>query len=483
MLYLMNSRTYNWRFFTEPSRNCGERPFFWPRGKCLGGSSSINAMIYTRGHPWDYDNWEAMGNAGWGYKDALPMFKKSERFSKGDSEFHSSTGEMDVVDTNFRFKPSQSFLDACHQAGFEQNSDMNGAVQEGCGFFQVTQTPDGQRCNASLAFLDSIRNRTNLTIITGGHVRRILFNGNTATGIEYSDAKTTAIKRTISASKEVILSAGVIGSPQLLKISGVGPAKELNDHGIPVVRDLPGVGENLQDHPDIMLRYRDRSKSSFVTRPNRTMLTFAKAMLLDKKNFNFTPTDCGGFIKSSEEEAIPDLQLQFAPIRMNPHGKGLFSPSKAGFVLHICHLRPASRGKVLLRSSSPFDPPIIQPNYFDQQKELKALVNGIKIGREILSQPAMALMLGEEEAPGRGVIQDEQIEKYVRDHVETVYHTAGTCKMGNDSMSVVNSQLKVHGLQNLRVIDSSIMPEITGSNIHAPTVMIAEKGSEFLLGE
>ncbi|MDF1629882.1 MAG: GMC family oxidoreductase N-terminal domain-containing protein [Alcanivoracaceae bacterium] len=481
MLYLMNSRKYNWLYQAEKQANTGDRRFFWPRGKALGGSSSINAMIYTRGHRQDFDHWAALGNPGWDYQSVLPWFKKSQRQQRGADSFHGDQGSMDVVDSNFHFPVSDAFVRGCEEAGLPLNADMNGANQEGCGFFQITQTPQGKRCNAAASFLDEAESRPNLKIISGAHVSRIMFEGKAATGVEYFDLTDNRKRVTLFASKEVILSAGVINSPQILKLSGVGPADELSAMNIPLVHDLPGVGENLQDHPDVILRHLDKSNSCFSLSPNRHLLKFWAGYFSNKAPFIFTPTDAGGFIKSDPSEPIPDLQLQFAAIRMRPHGHGLFTPMKSGYVLHICHLRPKSRGRITLRSNDPFAPPRIEANYFDDEAELDALVKGIRIARKILASPAMQTFNGGEEVPGPGVESDEQIRQFIRSNVETVYHTAGSCKMGNDPMAVVDAQLRVHGVDRLRVIDSSIMPTITGSNIHAPTVMIAERGAHMVL--
>jgi len=480
MLFLMNSRKYNWRYHTEPEARTGNRPFFWPRGRALGGSSSVNAMIYTRGHPNDYDHWASLGNPGWDYQSVLPWFRKSERQQRGADAWHGDQGGMDVVDTNFHFPVSDAFVAACGEAGLPLNDDFNGAQQEGCGFFQVTQTPAGQRANSAYAFLDEVLSRPNLTVITDARVTRICFDGKVATGVEISRAGATGKRERLDARREVILSAGVINSPHLLKLSGIGPAQELRSHGIEVVHDLPGVGENLQDHPDVIIRCLDKSGTSMAVAPTRNTLSFFKRMLFDKA-FVFTPTDSGGFVRSSPDESIPDLQLQFAAVRMLPHGRGLFTPMRAGFVLHICHLRPKSRGRVLLHSGDPFAAPKIQAGYFEHEEELEALVRGIRLGRKILAQPAMQAFQGGEESPGPAVQSDAELRQWILDHVETVYHTAGTCPMGNDSMAVVDADLCVHGVERLRVVDSSVMPTITGSNIHAPTVMIAEKGAEMIL--
>lgn len=480
MLRLMKSKRFNWGYRCQPESRTGNRRFFWPRGKGLGGSSSVNAMIYTRGHPWDFDYWAALGNDGWSYQDVLPWFKKSQRWARGSSQYHSNQGAMDVVDSNFHFPASEAFLAACQEAGLPLNDDFNGAKQAGCGYFQVTQTPSGQRANSAYAFLDEVLPRPNLTVLTHTHVTKILFDSKQAVGVEISRNGKKGRRQQLKAAKKVILSAGVINSPQLLKLSGVGPTAELAEHEIPLVHDLPGVGENLQDHPDVILRYLSKTGGSLVTSPTWQSLKFFRKVLF-AKDFIYTPTDTGGFIKSGPDQPIPDLQLQFAAVRMQPHGEGLLTSMRSGYVLHVCHLRPASRGSVRLANNDPFAAPWINANYFEQDKELNALVKGVRICRDILNQPAMAAFKAVEEQPGGDVQTDAQLADWIKQNVETVYHTVGSCKMGHDDMAVVNADLEVHGLKSLRVIDASIMPTITGSNIHAPTVMIAEKGADKIL--
>lgn len=480
MLYLMNSKKYNWGFHAEGNSKTGSRKFFWPRGKTLGGSSAVNAMIYTRGHKSDFDNWEKQGCTGWGWDNVLHYYKKSERQHRGADEYHSNQGSMDVVDPNYHFPVSGAFLDACEEAGIPKNKDMNGEQFEGVHYFQTNQTPEGKRCHSSVSFLDPARDRKNLTVITYAHVKRIFFEGDTAVAVEYFEMKNKKNIVTLRANKEIILSAGIIGSPQILLLSGVGAKEQLQKFDIPVVKDLPGVGENMQDHPDVILRCLDKSGTSLKTVPIPRMFRFI-SRFYTKKDFIYTLTDAGGYIKSDPSVEVPDLQLQFAAVRMRPHGEGLFTSMRAGFVLHVCHMRPKSRGRVYLKSTNPFDDPIIEANYFDDEFELDALVKGVKIARNILSQPAMTPYVKKEEVPGKGVQTDEEIRQFILDKAETVYHTAGSCKMGVDDMAVVDPRLKVHGLKNLRVIDSSIMPSITSSNIHAPTVMIAEKGADMIL--
>ncbi|MBS0617138.1 MAG: GMC family oxidoreductase N-terminal domain-containing protein [Spirochaetes bacterium] len=481
MLFLMNSRKFNWRFYAEGNSTTGKRRFYWPRGKTLGGSSSVNAMIYTRGHKSDFDHWARLGNKGWDYKSVLPYFMKSERQQRGADKYHGALGEMDTVDSNYHFPASEAFVKACGEAGYPHNRDINGAAYEGVDFFQLQQTPQGRRAHSAQSFLYDVMHRSNLTVMTHTLVKRIRFAKKNAVGVDCVAANDKKTVIELSARKEIILSAGVIGSPHILKLSGIGPADELKRFGIPLVHNLPGVGENLQDHPDVILRYRAKNKTSLTTVPAPYMVRFMAKFYQTRKPHIFTPTDAGGFVKSDKKVKVPDLQLQFAAVRMRPHGRGIFTPSKPGFVLHVCHMRPKSRGRVLLQSADPFVDPRIEANYFGDTFELDALVKGVKIARTIIAQEAMGSIRQTEEVPGPAVQTDAEIREFILQKAESVYHTAGSCKMGRDKLAVVDHELKVRGLKNLRVIDSSIMPTITGSNIHAPTVMIAEKGAAMVL--
>lgn len=481
MLFLMTSKKYNWCYMAEGNERTGNRKFSWPRGKTLGGSSAVNAMIYTRGHPEDYNHWARLGCEGWDFDSVLPLFKKSECQERGADAYHGVDGPMNVVDPNFHFPASKAFLEACEEAGIPRNPDMNGANYEGVDFFQITQTLDGLRDHAATSFLRPVMDRPNLTVRTMAHVERILLEGQRAVGVSFFDMKRGRRRVELRANKEVILAAGVINSPQILKLSGIGPADELRGHGISVVKDLPGVGENLQDHPDVILRARATAGSTLRTLPTLGLLRFLLRFYSRKNPLIFTPTDAGGYVKSDPSVEIPDLQLQFAAVRMNAHGHGTHMPMRHGFVLHVCQMHPKSRGRITLQSSDPFAAPRIEANYYAHDDDLASMVNGVKVARNILHQPALKPYTTMEETPGEQVQTDAQIREFVLNTTETVYHTAGSCKMGIDDMAVVDPQLRVHGIENLRVIDSSIMPTITGSNIHAPTVMIAEKGAELIL--
>lgn len=481
MLYLMNSRRYNWRYHTQPAPAAGGRRFFWPRGKGLGGSASINAMIYTRGHRADYDHWAQLGCTGWGYDEVLPWFKKSERQQRGADDYHGVEGAMDVVDSNFHMPVSEAFIEACAQAGIPHNADFNGAEQAGAGFFQLTQTPRGRRVTSSTAFLDGALHRPNLRILTHKRALRLIFEkGDRAAGVVVAPAGGGGPEDRLYAEREVILSAGVIDSPKLLLLSGIGPKEHLEALGIQPRFDLPGVGENLQDHPDILIRCLNRSATSFAVRPGRQSLRFLGRSLRRDPPMIFTPTDCGAFATSRPDLEVPDLQLQFAAVRMRPHGEGLMTPMRSGFVLHVCHMQPKSRGRVRLRSLDERAAPLIEPGYFEEPEDLQTLSRGLRLGREVLSQAAMKPFLKVEESPGPQVESDAQIERFVRENAQTVYHTAGSCKMGVDERAVVDPQLRVHGVRNLRVIDASVMPTIPRANIHAPTVMIAERGAQWI---
>lgn len=483
MLFLMDSKKYNWCYQAEGNARTGDRTFHWPRGKTLGGSSAINAMIYTRGHPTDFDGWAANGCTGWEWENVLQMFLKSERQQRGASEYHNDQGPMDVIDPNFHFPASRAFLDACKEAGIPLNPDINGAEYEGVGFFQLTQTPTGKRAHASAAFLRPVMDRPNLTVITGAHVERLTLQDKRATGLTYFDMTRGKRRVTLTARREVILSAGVINSPQLLMLSGIGPAEHLREKGIDVVHDLPGVGENLQDHPDIIIRSLGTAGSSLKTMPTPAMMSFLSRFYRSGNPMLYSPTDAGGNIKSEPALEVPDLQLQFASVRMKAHGHGPTMPMRNGFVLHICQMHPKSRGRVSLLSNDPFAAPRIEANYYAADEDLESMVRGVKMGRHILSQPAIQKITKAEESPGPAVQSDDEIRAFLLRQTETVYHTASSCKMGVDPMAVVDPQLRVHGIGNLRVIDSSIMPTITGSNIHGPTVMIAEMGAEMIQGK
>ena len=477
---MMHSKKMNWRYYTEGEPNLNNRQLFWPRGKTLGGSSASNAMCYIRGHACDYDEWASLGNEGWSYKEVLPYFKKSQHQERGGDAYHGSHGPLNVSDLRIKNPLSEAFIKAAKQAGHRYTEDFNGADQEGVGYYQVTQK-NGQRCSTAVGYLRPAEERDNLTVITDALTTRVLFEGTKATGIEYRKEGTT---HTLRCSGEVLLSGGAINSPQLLLLSGVGKKEQLDQHDIPVVCDLPGVGENMQDHLDVLAVTRERTFYSVGFSPVallRSIKGIFDYILFRKGNFTSNIAEAGGFVKSSPEQAVPDVQFHFSPCFLDNHGLNLWQTVRHGYSLHACNLRPKSRGRLMLRDSDPATPPVIQANYLDNEEDIAVMVKGIKLSREILKQPAFDHYRGEEVFPGKEVQTDEELEAFIRRKAESIYHPVGTCKMGQDEMAVVDPRLKVRGVSDLRVVDASIMPTLIGGNTNAPTIMIAEKAADMIL--
>lgn len=474
---MMHSKKMNWRYYTEGEPNLNNRQLFWPRGKTLGGSSASNAMCYIRGHACDYDEWASLGNEGWSYKEVLPYFKKSQHQERGGDAYHGSHGPLNVSDLRIKNPLSEAFIKAAKQAGHRYTEDFNGAEQEGVGYYQVTQK-NGQRCSTAVGYLRPAEERDNLTVITDALTTRVLFEGTKATGIEYLKEGQT---HTLHCNREVLLSGGAINSPQLLLLSGVGNKEQLDQYDIPVVCDLPGVGENMQDHLDVLAVTRERTFHSVGFSPVallRSIKGIFDYILFRKGNFTSNIAEAGGFVKSSPEQAVPDVQFHFSPCFLDNHGLNLWQTVRHGYSLHACNLRPKSRGRLMLRDSDPATPPVIQANYLDNEEDIAVMVKGIKLSREILKQPAFDHYRGEEVFPGKEVQTDEELEAFIRRKAESIYHPVGTCKMGQDEMAVVDPRLKVRGVSGLRVVDASIMPTLIGGNTNAPTIMIAEKAAE-----
>jgi choline dehydrogenase len=475
IVMLLGNRLINWRYRTEPEPALDERRLFWPRGRLLGGSSSINAMCYTRGHPQDYDEWAAATTSEWSYAGVLPYFLRSEDHQGGASAYHGTGGPLAVESLRFRNPLSEVFVEAGVAAGLPRNPDFNGQRQEGVGFYEVTQR-NGRRCSAATAFLKPVRARRNLTVHTDALVTRILFSGSRAVGVEYRHG--TELLQ-VRAECEVLLSAGTIGSPQLLLLSGIGPAAELEALGIRVTANRAEVGHNLQDHLDFCTVNR-------CSRPITYDYTRAQALIVGLRYFltHSGPgvsniAEAGAFVRTAlAPDARPDVQLHFVPAQLDDHGRNRLPGH--GFTVHACVLRPASRGVITLRSSRPEDRPRIAARYLSAPGDLTVLLEGMRLSREIIAASPFAPFRGAEVFPGETLTTSEELTAIVRRKAETIYHPVGSCRMGRDEAAVVDSELKVRGVEALRVVDASVMPRLIGGNTNAPTMMIAEKAAELL---
>ena len=486
IIWLMMSGKLNWKYYTQPQPNLNNRRLYWPRGKMLGGSSSSNAMCYTRGHPSDYDQWAALGNRGWGYADLLPLFKRSQNQERGASEYHGVGGPLNVADLRSPNLLGRVFVEAGVQAGFPRTDDFNGAEQEGIAPYQVTQK-NGERWSVARAYLRPAMGRPNLTVITDARATRVLVEGQRATGVTYLKSGQEV---EIHAAREVILSGGAINSPQLLLLSGIGPRDELAKLGIAVRHHLPGVGKNLQDHLDVLIVHKCTKPVSLgiSLRNLHHQIKYLVDYLRSRRGpLTTNGAEAGGFVKSDAGQPIPDLQLHFTPVHLDGHARDRAHAAATmlghGFALHVCQLRPKSRGQITLGSADPTADAVIEPNYLSAPDDMEAMVSGVKLARRVLAAPAFDEYRGEEMHPGKDVQTDDQIREFVRRKAETIYHPVGTCKMGHDPMAVVDDRLKVHGIEGLRVIDASIMPTLIGGNTNAPTVVIAEKAADMILAE
>ena len=474
----------SWRFDTVPQPGLGGRRGYQPRGKVLGGSSSVNAMIYLRGQRADYNAWAAAGNPGWGFDEVLPYFLRAEGNARGADALHAADGPLTVQDLLQPNPVAQRFIDAGVQAGLPLNPDFNGASQEGVGWYQVTHR-GGERCSTAKAYLAPALNRPNLRVITSAHATRITLDGGRATGVEFLHGRIT---KHLPVRREVLLSAGALQSPQLLMASGIGPGDHLQSLGIPVLHALPGVGQHLHDHPDVVLvvdvpGLYDTFGLSLpgLWRTARGVLEWrARRTGLLTTNF----AEAGAFFRSRPGLAEPDLQLHFVVGKLVNHGR---KPAAGhGYSVHVCLLQPASRGSVRLAGPSTMTPPLIDPGFLTQPDDLAALVRGVQRLREVLAQPALAQLGGRELATSARARSDQDVADFIRGHADTIYHPVGSCRMGpqglggSDLGNVVDAQLRVHGLRGLRVVDASVMPRIVSGNTNAPTVMIAEKAADLI---
>ena len=468
----------NWAFQTVPQPGMNGRRGYQPRGRVLGGSSSINAMIYMRGHRADYDRWAAEDNPGWSYDELLPYFKKSEHNERGADAFHATGGPLNVMDLRSPSRLRSLFLKAAQQAGYPLNPDFNGAQQEGVGVYQVTQR-NGERFSAAKAYLTPNLSRPNLTVMTEARTTRILLHDRRAVGVE---VRVGGELRQLRARREVLLCAGALQSPQVLMLSGIGPGVQLQRHGIDTLHDLPGVGEQLHDHINVV---------QVVHAPQLTDtigISFGGALDVIRGIFEWRRqrtgllttniAEAGGFIKSRAEEPLPDLQLHFIIGKLADHGrKTLFGH---GYSCHVCLLRPISRGSVRLAGADPMAAPLIDPNFLAAHEDMDGMLRGFKQMRRILQQSALSSFGGKELSAQAAAQTDAQIEQFIRNHADTEYHPVGSCRMGQGALDVVDAQLRVHGVQGLRVVDASIMPSIVGGNTNAPVIAIAEKAADMI---
>jgi choline dehydrogenase len=475
---LFKEKAVNWMYQTEPEPGLNGRNVFQPRGKVLGGSSSINGLLYVRGQHEDYDRWRQHGNLGWGFDDVLPYFKKAEDQTRGVDDFHGVGGPLPVSDWRHADPLSAAFVDAAAEVGIPRNPDFNGATQEGAGFFQTT-TSGGRRASAAVAYLRPAKSRPNLHVETSALAERVLFEGRRAVGVAY---RTAGIPRTARARKEVLVSSGAFNSPQLLQLSGVGPADLLRQHGIQVALDAPGVGHDLQDHMQVRIVMRCSQAitlNDIVNNPFRKVMTGLRYAAFRTGPLTIAAGTSGAFFKTNPRLATPDIQIHFLPFSTDKMGEKLHPFS--GFTASVCQLRPESRGSLRIRSADPAAPPEIRINYLASEVDRATNVEGLKILRKILHAPALAPYVVEEVDPGNKVASDEALLAYCRVRGTTIYHPTSTCRMGNDPLAVVDQRLRVRGIDGLRVVDASVMPDLVSGNTNAPVIMIAEKASDMIL--
>jgi choline dehydrogenase-like flavoprotein len=475
-LITMLTKTRNWAFNTVPQAGLNNRECFQPRGKMLGGSSGSNAMIYIRGHKADYDNWAAMGNEGWSYKEVLPYFKKSQHREKGATDFHAQGGLLNVAPIADPGSVNEIFFTACDQLQIPRNEDFNGETQEGVGLYEVTQK-NGERWSTARAFLDPVIDRPNLHVISETIVEKVLIDNKQAKGVALGRK---GQKTTVAANRDVILSAGAFGSPQLLLLSGIGAPDKIEPHGIALTHDLPGVGENLQDHLDYTLSYDGDIKDNFSF-SWRGIFRFPGEVLKYRRHRKGVLTtnyaESGGFVYADRDEPSPDLQFHMIRGIVDDHGRKTHFSN--GYTFHVCVLRPQSRGTVTLASDDPKAAPLIDPAYLSDERDMDKLYKGARIAQQIMAAPAWDDVRGK---PFHDCDAEDEatLKADIRNKSETVYHPVGTCKMGQDNMAVVDARLRVHGIKGLRVIDASIMPQVISGNTNAPTIMIGEKGADMI---
>jgi len=474
----MHNPTLDWCFRTDPDPGLNGRSLDWPRGKVLGGSSSINGLLYVRGQPEDYDRWRQMGNVGWGWDDLLPLFRDAETFASGGDDFRGANGPLGVIENPVKREITEAWKQAALAAGHKANSDYNGSRQEGIGDYQITAR-NGRRCSAAVAFLNPARKRSNLRIKTGVQVERVLLDGRRAVGLE---TRTRAGRvETIQATREIILAAGAIGSPHILMHSGIGDPAQLTALGIPMVVAMPGVGQNLQDHLQarVVWTCRSRTLNDDVNSLIRRMQMAFEYALFRTGPMTMSASFVAGFVKSHDHVSTPDIQILVQPWSADSVGKGVHSFS--AFTASVCQLRPESRGHLQLTSPDPRDAPAIHPNYLATATDQKTIVAAVRIVRHIATHDPLRSLITAEFQPGGAIREEDAVLDWVRNTAVTIFHPSGTCKMGPGADSVVDHRLRVKSIGHLRVADCSIMPEIVSGNTNAAALMIGEKASQMVL--
>ncbi|MFY0665962.1 MAG: choline dehydrogenase [Natronospirillum sp.] len=481
LMYNLKGDRYNWYYHTEPQEHMNHRKLYWPRGKVWGGGSSLNAMVYIRGHAYDYDRWAEEGAEGWRYADILPYFRKAETREQGADDYRGGEGPLNVHTGDEPNPLFDAFLQATQQAGYPATEDMNGFQQEGFGKMDMT-IKQGKRWNTAQAYLRPVLARPNLKAEVGAMVTRVLFEGQRAVGVEYQqNGKTVRVR----AEREVILSGGAINSPQLLMLSGIGPAEDLKALGIEVKQDLPGVGQNLQDHLELYVQQactQPITLYKYTTQPGMALSGMQWFINNDWGACRTAHLEAGGFIRSEPGVRHPDIQYHFLPSQVIDHGRK--NPELHAYQAHVGPMRPTSTGFLKLRSSDPTEHPLIQPNLLSTERDRWEMRQSVKLTREIFAQDAFKPFRGEEYLPGKDVQTDQEIDAFVRAHADSAYHPSCTCKMGaaSDPMAVVDAEARVFGIEGLRVVDASIMPSIVSGNLNAPTIMLAEKCADHIRG-
>lgn len=469
----------NWDYWTAPQKHLDNRRLFWPRGRVLGGSSSINGMVYIRGAASDYDHWRQLGCTGWSWDDVLPYFRKAEDSARGVDDLHGTGGPLH---SEQRIRPTplvDSFIDACKQSGIPFTPDFNGKQFEGVGYYDTT-TKDGTRWSAAKGYLHPVKDRKNLTILTQALVEKIIFKDRQATAVRLRRGKDSV---DYTARREILLCGGAVNSPQTLMLSGIGPAEHLRQHGIDVIADRPDVGSNLQDHLDILLQWKIAEPVSFnrYGRFPRNLLVGAQWLLTRDGPGAGAPTPAGAFVKTRPELATPDVQFHFIAGIGLPHGVESDLKNSHGYMIHLCQLRPESRGTIRLGSADPAGHPVIDPNYLSAPEDMEVQLAGLDIARAVGNAPAFQAFKPTEYWPGAAATSRDALVAAIRSKGETIYHPVATCRMGPDSASVVDLELRVRGVTGLRVIDASVMPRLVSGNTNAPTIMIAEKAADMIL--